>query len=555
VNPSVRDSEAPRWASLSFGGWLLGLPLWAWLAVFVLYPLVSVLLTSAGESYWEILVAPHSRRAIVNTLALGATVAVLATTVAFLYAYTVTRIALPKRVHRLLHFIALIPTVTPPFVFGVSLILLFGRRGLVTHTWLGLRGVDLYGFPGLVIVQVLAFFPYAYLLLRSLLLEMDPTLDEAGIVYGGTPFYVMRHITVRLLLPGCASAVFLVFTLSTTDLGNPMFIGGDFMVLTSQIYVTVIGLFNLKAGSVLAVVLLIPCLILLALQKYVAARESYATVGERAARPAMRTADPWIRLPLAALSFAMAAFVIVFYLMIVVGASVKIWGVNYTLTFEHFRRVLFESWMLGTRAVVDTMLLGAIGAVVGSGIGLVGGYLVTYSRVPGRHWFDLCVTLPMAVPGILMGLGFSIAFNQRPLLLAGTAFIIVAIFLVRTVPYSQRAVVAAIMQVHKSLREASTMAGATELQTFLRVVFPMIRPAVLAGIIFNFTRNITTLSGVIFVVSPRWRLLTAAMLAEVETGRIGGAASLGTLLIVVVWCVNLLGYLLFERKNLRRLGA
>jgi iron(III) transport system permease protein len=555
VNPGARRIQAPRRAWLSSGGWWLGLPLWAWLGVFVLYPLVSVLLTSTGESYREILAAAHTRRAVFNTLALGATVAVLATAVAFLYAYTVTRIALPRRVHRLLHFIALVPTVTPPFVFGVSLILLFGRRGLVTHTWMGFSGVDLYGFPGLVIVQVLAFFPYAYLLLRSLLLEMDPTLDEAGIVYGGTPFYVMRRITLRLLLPGCASALFLVFTLSTTDLGNPMFIGGDFMVLTSQIYVTVIGLFNLKAGSVLAVVLLIPCLVLLALQKYVAARESYATVGERAARPAMRTADPWIRLPLASLSFAMAAFVIVFYLMIVVGASVKIWGVNYTLTLEHFRRVLFESWMLGTRAVVDTMLLGAIGAVVGSGIGLLGGYLVTDSRVPGRHWFDLLVTLPMAVPGILMGLGFSIAFNRPPLLLSGTALIIVAIFLVRTVPYSQRAVVAAIMQVHKSLREASTMAGATELQTFHRVVFPMIRPAVLAGIIFSFTRNITTLSGVIFVVSPRWRLLTAAMLAEVETGRIGGAASLGTLLIVVVWCVNLLGYLLFERKSLRRLGA
>lgn len=180
---------------------------------------------------------------------------------------------------------------------------------------------------------------------------------------------------------------------------------------------------------------------------------------------------------------------------------------------------------------------------------------MTCSRVAGRHWFDLFVTLPMAVPGILMGLGFSIAFNQQPLLLAGTAFIIVAIFLVRTVPYSQRAIVAAIMQVHKSLTEASTMAGATELQTFRRVIFPLIRPAVLAGIIFNFTRNITTLSGVIFVVSPRWRLLTAAMLSEVETGRIGGAASLGTLLIVVVWCVNVLGYFLFERKNLRRLGA
>lgn len=555
MTPAMRGAWGPRWAVPSFGGWLLGLPLWAWLGLFVLYPLVSVLLTSTGESYWEILAASHSRRAIVNTLVLGATVAVLATAVAFLYAYTVTRIDLPRRVHRLLHFIALIPTVTPPFVFGVSLILLFGRRGLVTHTWLGLKGADLYGFPGLVIVQVLAFFPYAYLLLRSLLLEMDPTLDEAAVVYGGTPLYVMRRITLRLLLPGCASAFFLVFTLSTTDLGNPMFIGGDFMVLTSQIYVTVIGLFNLKAGSVLAVTLLLPCLVLLGLQKVVAARESYATVGERASRPAMRTADPWIRIPLVALALGMAVFVIVFYAMIVVGASVKIWGVNYSFTLEHFRRVLFESWMLGTKTALDTMLLGLVGAVVGSGIGLLGGYLVAHSRMAGRHWFDLFVTLPMAVPGILLGLGYSIAFNRPPLLLAGTSFIIIAIFLVRTVPYSQRAVVAAIMQVHKSLTEASTLAGATEFQTFRRIIFPLIRPSVLAGMIFNFTRNITTLSGVIFVVSPRWRLLTAAMLAEVETGRIGGAASLGTLLIVVVWCVNLLGYFVFERRNLRRLGA
>ena len=533
--------------------YLLMALLWVWLAIFVIYPLLNVMTTGRLAEFQRVLQRSYYRKVIMNTLGLGGTVALLSTTIAFIYAYTITKVDLPRRLRRLLHFIALIPTVSPPFIFGISLILLFGSRGLVTYNWLGLRNVNLYGFPGLVIVQTLAFFPFAYLSFRSLLMGLDPSLDEAGSVFGGGRLTVIRKVTFPLVLPVVISSFFMVFMLSATDIGNPVFIGGNFDVLSSQIYVSVIGRFDIRTGSILAILLLIPTLSLFALQQWIAKKWTYSTVTGKPSQVGHRIQDRPVVFLMGGFTLLMALFVVLFYVMILVGALVNVWGVDYSFTFRHFEQVLFGTWMLGLKTVKDTLFLAAIASLLGGLLSLATAYLITRGKIKGRLALDIFTTLPMAVPGIVTGLGYAIAFNKPPFLLAGTSLIIIAIFTIRTVPYGLRTAVAAMNQIDQSIEEASLVFGANEAQTFGRILLPLIRLSLLAGLIFSFTQNITTLSAVIFVISPRWNLITAAMLAEIETGKIGGASALGSILILIVLLLNVFNYFFIERKDIMRL--
>jgi iron(III) transport system permease protein len=157
--------------------------------------------------------------------------------------------------------------------------------------------------------------------------------------------------------------------------------------------------------------------------------------------------------------------------------------------------------------------------------------------MPGRGALDFMANLPLAIPGTVIGLAFALAFNHRPLLLTGTALIIVVAFSVRSLPYATRSGVASLQQLHRSLDEASTTMGATSGQTLWRVLLPLVRPAVIAGMIFTFTRSVTTLSAVIFVVSPHWSLVTPAILSQMDRGDVGEAAALSVILVVLVLLV------------------
>jgi iron(III) transport system permease protein len=518
--------------------------LWLWLLALVVYPLVQVFLPAlfhegqfGGAAFRRIFALPYYRNVLANTLVLAGAVACLGTLMGFAYAFVVIRVAIPRP--GLFHLLALLPTISPPFIFGLSIIMLLGRRGLVTHGLLGLTTGALYGLPGLVIAQLLGFFPFAYLLLRNLLLGLDPALEEAAVTLGAGRWQVFRTVTLPILTAGIASAFLLLFIYSLTDLGNPLVIGGDYTVMASQIYLAVIGQYNLPLGTALAVLLLVPSTLLFLAQKGLERRSTFATITGRPSGPAPRLADGWaVFLGVAFCSLVVMAILAV-YLTMLGGAVTRLWGVDYQPTLKHFQAI-FGTFSLGFKTLRDTILLASVASVLAGGVGVVLGYLVVRTRFPGRTAMDFLATLPMAVPGIVIGIGFAIAFNRPPLLLSGTAAIIVLIFAVRTMPYGLRSAVAAVGQIERSIDEASFVSGATRAQTFRRVVFPLVRRAFVAGLIYNFTRNITSLSAVIFVVSPRWNLVTAAMLAEVDAGRISGAAAFGVFLVVLVLVLNAL---------------
>jgi len=518
--------------------------LWLWLLLVVAYPLVHVFLPAlfqdgrlSGATFSRIFALPYYRKILGNTLLLATLVASAGTLIGFAYAFVVVRVAIPRP--GLFHLMALLPTISPPFIFGLSIIMLLGRRGLITHGLLGLGTGALYGLPGLILAQLLGFFPFAYLLFRNLLLGIEPAMEEAATTLGAGRWQVFRTVTLPLLAAGVASAFLLLFIYSLTDLGNPLVIGGDYTVIASQIYMAIIGQYNLPLGTALAVLLLVPSTLLFLAQKALERRSTFATVTGKPSGPPRRLTGRALTAGGAAFCSLVVLAILAVYLTMLGGAVTRLWGVNYQLTLKHFESI-FGTFSLGFKTLRDTILLATVAALLAGIVGVILGYLLVRTRVPGRAAMDFLATLPLAVPGVVIGIGFAIAFNRPPFLLSGTAAIIILIFAVRTMPYGLRSAVAAVGQIDRAIDEASFVAGASRAQTFRRVVLPLVRRAFVAGLIYNFTRNITSLSAVIFVVSPRWNLVTAAMLAEVDAGRVSGAAAFGVFLVVLVLTLNIL---------------
>jgi iron(III) transport system permease protein len=508
------------------------------LAAFVAYPLLDLLaraVTVDGRFSLAPLAAlladPMTRRVLWNTLALGAAVAVIGTILATLYAYAMTRVAMPCK--GLFHFLALLPTISPPILMALSLILLYGRRGLITHGIFGLQTTALYGYWGLLVAQLLSYFPFAYLLMLNLFRGLDASLEEAAGTMGAHAGKILTTVSLPLLVPGLAGSALLLFSYSFADLGNPLLLGGDYPVLSAQIYLAIIGMYNVPQGAALAVLLLAPAALLFFAHKRLSRRTAFASVGGKGTLRHPQARHPGVRAVAFLLCAAVSLVVVLQYATVLAGACTQLFGINYTVTPKHFLAALTNS----RGALLDTIGLGIVASLVAAVVGLLIAYFVARSRMPGRGTLDFVANLPLAIPGTVIGLAFGLAFNHKPLLLTGTAAIIIIAFTVRSLPYAIRSAVAAFDQLNRSLDEASTNMGATAGQTLWRVLVPLVRPAVTAGMVFTFTRSVTTLSAVIFVVSPHWSLVTPAILSQMDRGDVGEAAALSVILVLLVLLV------------------
>ncbi|MDQ6922952.1 MAG: iron ABC transporter permease [Pseudomonadota bacterium] len=507
-------------------------------SLLVAYPLADLLGRSvivdgrvSVQTLARLVADPHIRQVVWSTVSLGVTVAVLGTILATLYAYAVTRVALPWK--RVWHFIALLPTISPPILMALSLILLYGRRGLVTHEVLGLQTSALYGYRGLVVAQLLSYFPFAYLLLLNLFRGLDASLEEAASTMGAHPGKVLSTISLPLLIPGLAGAALLLFGYSLADLGNPLLLGGDYQVLSSEIYQTIIGMYDVPKGAALAVILLMPALLMFFAHKQLAKRTGFASIGGSGALHHPQVAHPLVKAGALLLLGSVSMVIVLQYATVLAGATTKLFGINNGFTLHHFAAAITVS----RNALLDTMALATAASAVTAVIGVLAAYYVARTALVGRNALDFVANLPLAIPGTVIGLAFALAFNHRPLLLTGTALIIIVAFTVRSLPYSMRSGVVTLNQLHRSLDEASTSMGATSGQTLMRVLLPLLRPALLAGMIFTFTRSVTTLSAVIFVVSPHWSLVTPTILSQMDRGDVGEAAALSVILVVLVLAV------------------
>ena len=506
------------------------------IAIFVVYPLIKVLLASfqvdgawSFAGYAELAERKLYRSALINSLAVGALVGVIGVAIGFVNAFVLTRLDVPGKT--LLHYLTILPIISPPFVSAVSILFLFGFNGLVTRQLLGLEDFSIYGFHGVVLSQVFTFAPIAYLSLRGVLASLSPTLEDAALNIGATRWQAFWKVSFPLALPGIASAFLVVFIESMADFGNPLVLAGAaFPMLAPQAYLEITGSFNLSRGATLAIVLLIPSMTAFAIQRYYLSKRQYITVTGKPTASTSKVVSPAAKWLLYAITLLFALLVTAFYAVILVGAFTKVWGFNYAPTVAHFLYV-FD---VGFESVKDTLIVALVTTPVSGLLGMLVSFLVVRRNFPGRTALEFGSILSFAVPGTVVGIGYIMAFNAPPLVLTGTLAILVACFVFRYVPVGIQSGIAVLRQIDPAIEEAAQNLGATGLTTFRKITLPLIAPAFFSGLVYAFVRAMTAISAAIFLVSANWNLMTVQILNQVGSGRLGVAGAFSVVVIVIV---------------------
>jgi len=507
------------------------------LIVFVIWPLAEVFIQGfrAGQQaqsfsliqFEKLLATPMVARASINTLTIGIITGVVATTIGTLIAYTLTLTDVPGK--RLLRTLTVLPLVSPPFAVSFAIILLFGRRGLITWDLLHITQHNIYGPHGIVLVQLISDTPLVILILSAVFASISRDLEEAAEDLGGHPFYILRTVTFPLVTPAILTAFLLTFISSISDFGNPMLVGGSFQMLATQAFIQLIEMFDLQLGAALAMLLVIPALVAFLLQHWITNRRSYITVTGGARTGYIRKLPGTIKWPLYALTLALATLAIMLYGSIFVGAAVKTWGFDYTLTTENLVGLISAIPQLMNSLIVS---LGS--GLLGGVIGIILAWLVTRQNFPGRSWLDFSATVMYAIPGTVVGIGYIIAYNAAPYFWTGTFFIIIVAYAFRRLPVGLRTGVAAQKQIDPTLEEASLDLGADRVRTFTRITFPLLNRAFIAGVIYIFIRGMTDLSAAVFLNSGRTQLYTVRMFNVMTRGSPSDGAAFAALLIVII---------------------
>ena len=504
------------------------------LIVFVIFPIFQVFKTSLSyegalslQNYSDVLSRSYYIQPFINSMVLGVLVGTIGTIIGFTFAYAITRT--PMKGKGMFRMIATFPMVSPPFVVALACILLFGRSGFFA----GAIG-NIYGLTGLVVVEVIAYSPTAFLALVGVLHAIDPALEEAAMDCGASRLKIFRTIILPLATPGLVSAWLLVFIQSLADFGNPMILSGDFSVLSVQAYLQITGMFDLARGSTLAILLLIPTAVAFYLQKYLLSKKSYVTVTGKPTSATIKNLEWYIKAPVYTVCIFFAAVVLLFYGMVVWGSFQKLWGVDSTLTLRNY----VQMWKMGKGYILDSLIIAAVVTPVTGVLSMFIAYLITRKQFPGRGFIEFSSMLTFAVPGTVVGIGYILAFNTSsillPFTLTGTGFIIMILLVFRNLPVGIRNGVAAIQQIDPSIEEASIDLGADSSLTFRKITLPMITPAFFSGLANCFVRSMTAISAIIFVVSGKWNLITVAVLGFVDNSQYAQAAAMSLLLIVIV---------------------
>lgn len=511
----------------------------ALLFLFVIYPLFSVFRTSILDeegnfiglaNYIRFFGNPYFREVFYNTLFICSLATTGALIIGTIFAYGMTRTNIPGK--PLFMITGILPMITPPFINAFAFILLFGRVGIINNILSQLFGFKfiIYGWHGVVISQILTTFPLAYLITSAAFSGLDRSMEDSAQDLGARDLRVFFTITLPLITPALFTAALLVFMTNLSAFGAPALLGGGLSVLAVESVMQTLGVMDWGMGTTISVILLTPSFILFYLQSIYRRKRSYVTITGAPAFAELRPTPGKIKWPIFGLCCTISLVVIVLYIVIVLGGFAKVWGVDSSLTLNHYRLVFANTW----RSIVNSLWMASVGAFMATLVGMVIAYLVVRRSFLGRKLMDFLGTLPYAVPGTMMGLGFVVAYNQPPLILTGTAAILIIDYTFRRMPFGFRTGIANLKQIDVSLEEASANLGARWIYTFRRVVLPLMRPAFVAGITYAFIRAITELTSTIFLVTPRWRVMSVDIYNLVESGSLGPAAAMSTILVLVV---------------------
>jgi iron(III) transport system permease protein len=496
-----------------------------------------------------------------NTLQLGLMTATSATLLALCFALIVTRTRLAGR--NLVSVLAVLPMITPPFVIGLALIMLFGRSGALNALLELVFGIPptrwIYGLPGVWLAQTLALTPVAYLVLVGVVEGISPSFEEAAQTLRASRLKTFTTVTLPLMAPGLVNAFLIVFIESLADFGNPLLLGGNLEVLSVAIYFAIVGVQQDPGrAAVLAIILLSLSLSLFMLQRRLLAKRGYVTISGKGEGAPRSTLPRMISGIAVGMVLPWVVLAVVVYAMIFAGGFFEKWGLNHALTLRHYASAFgFDfvnggvHWTGGAwSSFATTLTIAAVSAPLTASFGLLVAWLLNRQRFAGKGVFEFVTMLSFAMPGTVVGIGYILAFNAPPIELAYTGIILVACFVFRDMTTSLRAGLAALSQIDPSLDEASATMRAGSFATLRRVVLPLMRPAIIAALLYSFISAMTSISAVIFLTSPRFDMATVNIVGRAEVGEYGYASAYASVLIVVMVLAVLLIRVLVGRRQM-----
>ena len=479
------------------------------LANYVRYFSTPALFQSIGNSLWV---------SILST--------VITVPLAFLYAYALTRSRMPFR--GFFKTVALVPILVPSLLPGLALVYLFGNQGLLKAA---LFGHSIYGPIGIVIAEVFTTFPHALLIILAALALADARLYEAAVALRASRPKIFWTVTLPGARYGLISATFVVFTTVVTDFGAPKVIGGQYNVLATDVYKQVIGQQNFQMGAVVSVILLVPAIFAFIVDRMVRRRQ-VALLSARAVpyepKP-QRLFDSVMLGYCVVLGLAILSFVAISQF----AAVVKFFPYNLTLTWAHYD--FDQKGGGGWASYYNSIRLALLTSVVGTFVVFVGAYLVEKARgfALGRALFHFLAMLPMAVPGLVLGLAYIFFFNApaNPLnVLYRTMTILVINTIVHFYTVGHLTALTALRQMDPEFETVSASLKQPFYRTFWRVTVPVCLPSTLDIAIYMFVNAMTTVSGVVFLYGPKTELASISVLNMDDTGEIASAAAMAMMI-------------------------
>ena len=542
------------------------------LLLFIFYPvgraLISALRDSTGAFApglaWERLTASDiwglgcfgggvNCGVAINSVILATLVGFLSTAFALVLALAVQR-GNSRSLGAVAKLMSVLPIVTPPFVIALALVVLFGRTGLVTTFLSDTLGMPrtrwIYGLPGVTIAQVLSFTPIAFMMLSGAIAAISPTLEEAAQTLRASRARVFRSVTWPLLRPALANAFLLGFVESLADFANPIVLAGNYEVLSTKIFFAIAGAqHDPGRAASLAVVLLAFTLAAFWLQQRWLGRASYVSVSGKGDSGVPAVLPDGLRRLCSGTALAWIGFTLACYAVIVIGGFVKDIGRgDMTPALAHLVAGFGIEWngltprFTGSAwdSFFTTIEVAAVAAPLTAAVGLLSAYVITRHQFAGRRAFEFLTMVSFAVPGTVIGVAYIVAFNVAPMELTGGMAILVFCFVFRNMPVGVRAGIAALAQIDKSLDEASSTLRASTWRTLTQIVLPLLKPAIVATLVFSFTHAMTAVSAVIFLATAKYNLATVYIIGRVEAGEYSLAIAYSTVLMVFMLVVLLL---------------
>jgi len=521
---------------------------------FVAYPLfeaVRLTFIKAGRfsfDVWKsILTNKQYLQALWGSIQLGIVTATLSTLIGFLYAFAVARTSMKAK--KVVTALATMPVISPPFSLTLSIILLFGKNGIITKQLLGLPNFNIYGLWGLAAVQTISMFPIAFLTMQGVLQAIDSTLEDASLDLNASRWQTFAKVTLPLAAPGLLSSWLLVFTNSLADFANPLLLAGSYRVLSVESYIEVTGMSRLSNGAALSLLLLLPTLTAFLIQRRWVSRKSFVVVTGKPSTRLSDLASRNARRVLTGFVAVMSFLIVALYATIVAGCFVKNWGIDYTFTLVNIREALTR----GRQALLSTITLAGIATPIAGILSMIAAVIMVRKKFPGKRILESLMMTPFAIPGTLVGISYILAFNKPPLLLVGTGAILVINYIIRELPVGLEGGVAALRQIDPSIEEAASDLGADQATIFRTIILPLIRPAFISSMSYTFVRSMTAVSAIIFLISARWYHITIQIYNFSENLRFGLASVLSTTLIIIVLAVfGLMRLLIRQSEHLEK---